>query len=105
MSSVSIIIPALNEANFIAGTLIAAQNSIEQLEDETARDDIEIIVVDNDSEDGTAKLAEETGYGVFAYSRAGYGHSDPADLPRPLDYMTREAVDVPMGAGTRHGGR
>ena len=39
-------------------------------------------------------LAQATGFGVFAYSRAGYGQSDPADLPRPLDYMTREAVDV-----------
>lgn len=40
------------------------------------------------------RLVEQTGYGVFVYSRAGYGASDPADLPRPLDYMTREAVDV-----------
>ena len=40
------------------------------------------------------KLAEATGYGVFAYSRQGYGRSDAALLPRPLDYMTREAVDV-----------
>ena len=40
------------------------------------------------------KLAASTGYGVFAYSRAGYGRSDPATLPRHLDYMTREAVDV-----------
>ena len=39
-------------------------------------------------------LAEQTGYGVFAYSRAGYGQSDKVALPRPLDYMTREAVDV-----------
>ncbi len=39
-------------------------------------------------------LAKATGYGVFAYSRAGYGQSDLAELPRPLDYMTREAVDV-----------
>ncbi len=39
-------------------------------------------------------LANATGFGVFAYSRAGYGQSDPADLPRPLDYMTREAEDV-----------
>ncbi|MDD9908629.1 MAG: alpha/beta fold hydrolase [Ahrensia sp.] len=44
--------------------------------------------------DFPTKLAEATGHGVFAYSRAGYGHSDAADLPRPLDYMTREAVDV-----------
>lgn len=41
-----------------------------------------------------AKIAKATGWGVFAYSRAGYGQSDPADLPRPLDYMTREALDV-----------
>lgn len=40
------------------------------------------------------QLFAETGYGVFAYSRAGYGRSDPCPLPRPLDYMTREAVSV-----------
>lgn len=40
------------------------------------------------------RLAEATGHGVFAYSRAGYGRSDPVELPRPLDYMTREAVEV-----------
>jgi len=39
-------------------------------------------------------LAEATGCGVFAYSRAGYGASDACDLPRPLDYMTREGVSV-----------
>ena len=37
------------------------------------------------------KLAAATGFGVFAYSRAGYGASDSVDLPRPLDYMTEEA--------------
>jgi pimeloyl-ACP methyl ester carboxylesterase len=41
--------------------------------------------------DFPAGLAAATGWGVFAYSRAGYGRSDPVDLPRPLDYMTREA--------------
>lgn len=40
------------------------------------------------------KVADETGYCVFVYSRAGYGESDPADLPRSVDYMTREAVNV-----------
>lgn len=40
------------------------------------------------------KVAEITGWGVFVYSRAGYGYSDTVDLPRPLDYMTREAVEV-----------
>jgi pimeloyl-ACP methyl ester carboxylesterase len=40
------------------------------------------------------KLAEQTGYCVFAYSRAGYGQSDPARQPWPLDFMTREAVET-----------
>ncbi len=44
--------------------------------------------------DAPAQIAAATGCGVFVYSRAGYGRSDPTDLPRPLDYMSREAVDV-----------
>jgi pimeloyl-ACP methyl ester carboxylesterase len=40
------------------------------------------------------KLAAATGAGVFAYSRAGYGVSTPATLPRPVDYMHVEALDV-----------
>ncbi len=40
------------------------------------------------------KLAERTGWGVCAYSRQGYGRSDPNDLPLPLDYMTVEATQV-----------
>lgn len=40
------------------------------------------------------QLAQKTGHGVFAYSRLGYGASDPVTLPRPLDYMQREAMDV-----------
>jgi pimeloyl-ACP methyl ester carboxylesterase len=44
--------------------------------------------------DFPARLAEATGCGVFAYSRFGYGGSDPVPLPRPLDYMQREARQV-----------
>lgn len=44
--------------------------------------------------DFPARLAAATGFGVTAFSRAGYGQSDPADLPRPVDYMTREATQV-----------
>ena len=40
------------------------------------------------------KLQAATGVGVFVYSRAGYGASSPVSLPRPLDYMHREALDV-----------
>jgi pimeloyl-ACP methyl ester carboxylesterase len=37
------------------------------------------------------RLAERTGWGVLAYSRAGYGASSPCRLPRPLSYMHEEA--------------
>jgi len=40
------------------------------------------------------KLQAATGAGVLVYSRAGYGASTPAKLPRPLDYMHIEALDV-----------
>ena len=39
-------------------------------------------------------LASETGCGVFAYSRFGYGNSDAATLPRPMSYMHDEALNV-----------
>ena len=39
-------------------------------------------------------LAEFTGCGVLVYSRLGYGKSSPVGLPRPLDYMSREAIDI-----------
>jgi pimeloyl-ACP methyl ester carboxylesterase len=41
--------------------------------------------------DFPAALAEATGCPTFAYSRQGYGKSDPIALPRPLDFMQREA--------------
>lgn len=40
------------------------------------------------------RLADATGLGVFAWSRAGFGRSDPIQLPRPLNYLEREADDV-----------
>lgn len=40
------------------------------------------------------QVAQATGMGVFVYSRQGYGQSDATDLPRPIDFMTHEALDV-----------
>jgi pimeloyl-ACP methyl ester carboxylesterase len=40
------------------------------------------------------RLQAATGFGVFCYSRAGYGASTAAALPRPLDYMQVEALEV-----------
>jgi pimeloyl-ACP methyl ester carboxylesterase len=39
-------------------------------------------------------LVEATGCGVFAYSRFGYGGSDPVKLPRPMTYMHDEALSI-----------
>jgi pimeloyl-ACP methyl ester carboxylesterase len=40
------------------------------------------------------RLQAVTGMGVFVYSRAGYGASSAVTLPRPLDYMSREALNM-----------
>lgn len=40
------------------------------------------------------KLQAATGFGVFVYSRAGYGQSSPVPLPRPVTFMHDEAHDV-----------
>lgn len=44
--------------------------------------------------DFPARLAEATGLGALAYSRAGHGGSDPVPLPRPLTFMHEEALVV-----------
>lgn len=41
------------------------------------------------------RLAAATGWGVFAYSRFGYGQSDPKPLPWPMRYMHDEAELLP----------
>ncbi len=40
------------------------------------------------------RLAEATGCSAFVYSRQGYGRSDPARLPRTVDFMHQEALEV-----------
>src|SRR6266576_2855969 len=40
------------------------------------------------------RLQAATSACVFVYSRAGYGASSPVKLPRPLDYMHIEALEV-----------
>lgn len=42
--------------------------------------------------DFPARVAEATGCGALVYSRAGYGNSDPATLPRPVSFMHEEAL-------------
>src|SRR5437868_13209822 len=40
------------------------------------------------------RLQAATNASVFVYSRAGYGASTPVKLPRPVDYMHIEALEV-----------
>jgi pimeloyl-ACP methyl ester carboxylesterase len=40
------------------------------------------------------RLNAAAGLEVFVYSRAGHGGSSAIDLPRPLDCLTRDALDV-----------
>ncbi|NIB43475.1 alpha/beta hydrolase [Pseudomaricurvus alkylphenolicus] len=40
------------------------------------------------------KLAAATGCSALLYSRKGYGRSAPCDVPRPLNYMHIEAIEV-----------
>ncbi|NRB03434.1 MAG: alpha/beta hydrolase [Rhodobacteraceae bacterium] len=54
--------------------------------------------------DTPERVAQETGCSVFTYSRAGYGRSSGISLPRPLDYMSREATEVFPGVLDAIGG-
>ena len=45
--------------------------------------------------DFPAALAQATGRTVIAWSRQGYGASDPLPVPRDIDYMHREAALLP----------
>src|ERR1700731_4317064 len=40
------------------------------------------------------QLAAATGAGVFVYSRTNYGKSSPGKLPRSVNFMHEEAIDV-----------
>ena len=40
------------------------------------------------------RVAAACGLSAFVYSRQGYGGSSPVPLPRPMDYLEREARDV-----------
>lgn len=40
------------------------------------------------------RVAAASGLPAFVFSRQGYGGSSPVELPRPIDYLEREARDV-----------
>jgi glycosyltransferase involved in cell wall biosynthesis len=65
---VSVVIPCLNEAENIEACVTAARAALERMDVEA-----EVIVADNDSEDDSARLAEEAGARVVVEKRRGYG--------------------------------
>lgn len=65
---VSVVIPCLNEEENIEECVVAARTAMDQ-----AGIDGEVIVADNASEDGSARLAEAAGARVVLEPRRGYG--------------------------------
>src|ERR1700689_1336761 len=65
---VSVVIPCLNEAENIERCVTAALQALEQMGVSG-----EVVVADNDSEDDSARLAEQAGARVVVERRRGYG--------------------------------
>ncbi len=76
MKTISIVIPALNERDGIAKTIEAVPRS--QLE--KMGYEVQILVVDNGSADGTGELAREAGAEVVFEPRRGYGRAFKAGV-------------------------
>lgn len=68
--TLSIVIPCLNEADTITECVTNARRALDD-----NRIDGEVIVVDNNSDDGSGELAQAAGATVIAESRRGYGQA------------------------------
>jgi len=75
MTTISVIIPALNEAGNIGNLVSEVRSTIEA----------NVIVVDNDSSDGTAQEALAAGADVVSESRRGFGYACAAGVVRAQD--------------------
>ena len=72
--NLSVIIPAFNEADYLPSTLDSIQRASERLRDR-ADVEVEVIVVDNNSTDETAAVAEAMGATVVRETVQGIGRA------------------------------
>ncbi len=114
---ISVVIPAYNEEKAIGDVVQSFANELK------ARNrTFEIIVVDNNSSDGTNSAARNNGAKVLIEQRRGYGHAciralaeargkivflaeadssfSPRDLWKMLSYLEEEDIDVVLGTRT-----
>lgn len=88
---IAVAITAYNEADVIA----------QVVRDFKAQDDVvEVIVVDNNSSDGTADLASATGAKVVRESRQGYGYACLRGLTEALSVSEADVIVLTEGDGT-----
>ena len=117
---ISVILPARNEAQALHGLLPVLRQAVSSL-----ADGVELIVVDDGSDDATARLAQEAGAVVVRHPYAmgngaaiksgarratgeilvfmdADGQHDPADIPRLL-HEIEQGYDMAIGARSRRG--
>jgi dolichol-phosphate hexosyltransferase len=91
MKSVSIVIPALNEKEGIQKTIRA----IPKAELQAIGYEVQILVVDNGSTDGTGELARQAGANVVVELRRGYGNAFKAGFAHATgDIIATADADV-----------
>jgi glycosyltransferase involved in cell wall biosynthesis len=93
--AVSVVIPCLNEAASIEACVLAAQDALAK-----GNYDGEVLVVDNDSDDGSGEIAAAAGARVVYEPRRGYGNAYLAGLAAANgNYIVMLDADMTYDAG------
>ena len=90
--NLTILMPCLNEAATVGISIREAAAFLEK-----NRICGEILVVDNGSTDGSAKLAESCGARVIAQPKKGYGNALRAGLAHSRNHCPQDATDGHRG--------
>ena len=87
-NTLSIIIPAYNEEEAIAGTLKKTIDAINYIKSETSLDEVEVIVVSDGSWDRTAEIVRGfEGVKLIAYEKNRQGIVTSLLMPHKEDYL------------------